>query len=77
MADIAAAAGVGKGTLFRGFGDRTGLIRALHESRLEPLRQAVAGGPRPLGPATPSISTSNAGTGPWFSGPAAAASSSA
>ncbi|MGC5035787.1 TetR/AcrR family transcriptional regulator [Streptomyces sp. DT190] len=53
MADIAAAAGVGKGTLFRGFGDRTGLVRALHASRLEPIRHAVAEGPRPLGPGTP------------------------
>ncbi|MEU5838898.1 TetR/AcrR family transcriptional regulator [Streptomyces diacarni] len=53
MADIAAAAGVGKGTLFRGFGDRTGLIHALFEARLEPVRQAVTEGPHPLGPATP------------------------
>ncbi|MER6194212.1 TetR/AcrR family transcriptional regulator [Streptomyces cyaneofuscatus] len=53
MADIAAAAGVGKATLFRGFGDRTGLIRALHETRLAPIRQAAEDGPPPLGPATP------------------------
>ncbi|AZQ39328.1 TetR/AcrR family transcriptional regulator [Streptomyces cyaneochromogenes] len=53
MADIAAAAGVGKGTLFRAFGDRTGLIRALCAARLEPLRKAVEEGPEPLGPATP------------------------
>ncbi|MFF4548335.1 TetR/AcrR family transcriptional regulator [Streptomyces sp. NPDC001435] len=53
MADIAAAAGVGKGTLFRAFGDRTGLIRALYEARLEPIRNAVEEGPPPLGPATP------------------------
>ncbi|MDT0612962.1 TetR/AcrR family transcriptional regulator [Streptomyces lancefieldiae] len=53
MADIAAAAGVGKGTLFRAFGDRTGLIRALYEARLEPVREAVEAGPPPLGPATP------------------------
>ncbi|NJQ00078.1 TetR/AcrR family transcriptional regulator [Streptomyces zingiberis] len=53
MADIAAAAGVGKGTLFRGFGDRNSLLRALHTARLEPLRQAVAEGPPPLGPGTP------------------------
>ncbi|MDN0201178.1 TetR/AcrR family transcriptional regulator [Streptomyces sp. S.PNR 29] len=53
MADIAAAAGVGKATLFRGFTDRTGLIRALYETRLEPIRQAIANGPRPLGPTTP------------------------
>ncbi|MEU9607338.1 TetR/AcrR family transcriptional regulator [Streptomyces sp. NPDC048057] len=53
MADIAAAAGVGKGTLFRAFGDRAGLLRALYESRLEPIRKAIEAGPPPLGPATP------------------------
>ncbi|MEU0255344.1 TetR/AcrR family transcriptional regulator [Streptomyces sp. NPDC006184] len=53
MADIAAAAGVGKGTLFRAFGDRTGLLRALYEARLEPVREAVETGPPPLGPTTP------------------------
>lgn len=41
MDEIAAAAGVGKGTLFRRFGDRAGLIGAVIASRLEPLRQAV------------------------------------
>ncbi|MEU6892323.1 TetR/AcrR family transcriptional regulator [Streptomyces sp. NPDC046557] len=41
MDDIAAAAGVGKGTLFRHFGDRAGLIGAVIASRLEPLRHAV------------------------------------
>ncbi|MFG2121197.1 TetR/AcrR family transcriptional regulator [Streptomyces sp. NPDC048710] len=55
MADIAAAAGVGKATLFRAFGDRTGLIRALYEARLEPVRNAVEEGPPPLGPATPPL----------------------
>ncbi|MFJ2647636.1 TetR/AcrR family transcriptional regulator [Streptomyces sp. NPDC087420] len=53
MDDVATAAGVGKGTLFRRFGDRTGLIRVLVERRIEPLRQAVEAGPAPLGPATP------------------------
>ncbi|MFJ6749333.1 TetR/AcrR family transcriptional regulator [Streptomyces sp. NPDC091266] len=53
MADIAAAAGVGKATLFRGFGDRTGLIHALFEMRLAPIRLAAEEGPPPLGPATP------------------------
>ncbi|MEU5272612.1 TetR/AcrR family transcriptional regulator [Streptomyces hygroscopicus] len=53
MADVAAAAGVGKGTLFRAFGDRPGLLRALYEARLEPVREAVEAGPPPLGPATP------------------------
>ncbi|MFJ6632863.1 TetR/AcrR family transcriptional regulator [Streptomyces sp. NPDC091376] len=41
MDDIAMAAGVGKGTLFRRFGDRAGLIRALLAARLEPLQRAV------------------------------------
>jgi AcrR family transcriptional regulator len=53
MADVAAAAGVGKGTLFRAFGDRAGLLRALYEARLEPIGEAVETGPPPLGPATP------------------------
>ncbi|MER0484598.1 helix-turn-helix domain-containing protein [Streptomyces sp. Edi2] len=53
MDDVAAAAGVGKGTLFRRFGDRTGLIQAVFASRIEPLRAAVEAGPAPLGPATP------------------------
>ncbi|MEU6314014.1 helix-turn-helix domain-containing protein [Streptomyces sp. NPDC047014] len=53
MAAIAAEAGVGKGTLFRAFGDRTGLLRALYEARLEPVRQAVEAGPPPLGPGAP------------------------
>ncbi|MEU4895742.1 TetR family transcriptional regulator [Streptomyces sp. NPDC044780] len=53
MAEVAAAAGVGKGTLFRAFGDRAGLLRALYEARLTPLKEAVETGPPPLGPATP------------------------
>ncbi|MEV0224824.1 helix-turn-helix domain-containing protein [Streptomyces sp. NPDC050704] len=55
MADIAAAAGVGKATLFRGFGDRTGLIQALYGMRLAPIRLAAEEGPPPLGPATPPL----------------------
>lgn len=55
MADIAAAAGVGKATLFRGFGDRTGLIHALYEMRLAPIRLAAEEGPPPLGPAAPPL----------------------
>jgi AcrR family transcriptional regulator len=55
MADVAAAAGVGKGTLFRAFGDRAGLIRALYAARLEPIMAAVDSGPPPLGPAAPAV----------------------
>lgn len=38
MDDIAAAAGVGKGTLFRRFGSRDELLDAVFAARLEPLR---------------------------------------
>ncbi|MET9556202.1 TetR/AcrR family transcriptional regulator [Streptomyces sp. NPDC006645] len=55
MADIAAAAGVGKATLFRAFGDRTGLIHALYAARLEPVATAIEEGPPPLGPRTPPL----------------------
>jgi AcrR family transcriptional regulator len=41
MDDVAAAAGVGKGTLFRRFGDRAGLIAAVIGARLEPLLERV------------------------------------
>jgi AcrR family transcriptional regulator len=53
MDDIAAAAGVGKGTLFRRFGDRTGLLRAVFDTRIAGLMAAIVNGPPPLGPATP------------------------
>ncbi|MFG1839836.1 TetR/AcrR family transcriptional regulator [Micromonospora sp. NPDC049175] len=42
MDDIATAAGVGKGTLFRRFGDRIGLVRALYEQRGLRLQAALA-----------------------------------
>ncbi|MEU8337234.1 TetR/AcrR family transcriptional regulator [Micromonospora tulbaghiae] len=42
MDDVAAAAGVGKGTLFRHFGDRSGLIRALYTARGEQLQASLA-----------------------------------
>ena len=53
MDDVAAAAGVGKGTLFRRFGDRTGLLRAVFDTRIAGLMDAIVGGLPPLGPATP------------------------
>ncbi len=55
MDAVAAEAGVGKGTLFRGFGDRAGLVLALlqeHETRLQ---EAMIRGPAPLGPGAPPI----------------------
>ncbi|MFH8792681.1 TetR/AcrR family transcriptional regulator [Streptomyces sp. NPDC017941] len=53
MEQVAAAAGVGKGTLFRRFGDRNGLIRAVFGARSEAVRAAVESGPPPLGPGAP------------------------
>ena len=50
MDDVAAAAGVGKGTLFRAFGSRAGLVQALWQRRYEPLRDTIESGPPPLGP---------------------------
>lgn len=41
--------------LLRAFGDRTGLILALYQARLDPVREAVEAGPPPLGPATPPL----------------------
>jgi AcrR family transcriptional regulator len=55
MDAIAAAAGVGKGTLFRRFGDRAGLARALVEQRNQDLRRAVLCGAPPLGPGAPPV----------------------
>jgi len=53
MDDIAAEAGVGKGTLFRRFGDRAGLIRAVFDTQISDLVKAITSGPAPLGPSAP------------------------
>jgi AcrR family transcriptional regulator len=53
MSDIARAAGVGKGTVFRRFGDRTALIEAVLQPRVIALRGQVESGPPPLGPGGP------------------------
>jgi len=52
MDAVAAAAGVGKGTLFRRFGDRAGLAAALLDERERALQEAVLFGRAPLGPGT-------------------------
>jgi AcrR family transcriptional regulator len=52
MDSIAAAAGVGKGTLFRRFGDKAGLAVALLDAQERTLQDAVVFGPAPLGPGT-------------------------
>ncbi|MFE5092662.1 TetR/AcrR family transcriptional regulator [Streptomyces sp. NPDC056638] len=53
MESVAAAAGVGKGTVFRRFGDRAGLLLALLDHREEQLQAAFLSGPPPLGPDAP------------------------
>src|SRR6185312_13214570 len=50
MDDVAAAACVGKGTLYRRFGDKSGLAAALLDEREAQLQQEMLGGPPPLGP---------------------------
>lgn len=48
--DIAAAAGVGKGTVFRRFGSRAGLMLVLLDEDEQDHQQAFMFGPPPLGP---------------------------
>jgi AcrR family transcriptional regulator len=50
MDAIAAEAGVGKGTLFRRFGDRASLVRAVIGDRERAFQDAFIRGPAPLGP---------------------------
>ena len=53
MDDVAAEAGVGKGTLYRRFGDRWTLLRALIEEPERDFQDAVIRGEPPLGPGAP------------------------
>jgi AcrR family transcriptional regulator len=53
MDDIAAEAGVGKGTLFRRFGDRAGLARAVIGERDRLFQEELIRGEPPLGPGAP------------------------
>lgn len=53
MDRVAHCAGVGKGTLFRHFGDRCGLMRALLDERERAFQEAFIRGPAPLGPGAP------------------------
>ncbi|MFD9700281.1 TetR/AcrR family transcriptional regulator [Lentzea sp. NPDC059081] len=50
MENVAAAAGVGKGTVSRRFGDRNGLLQALIDRTEQLLQEAFLSGPPPLGP---------------------------
>jgi len=53
MNSVAAAAGVGKGTIFRRFGDRDGLTEALLDAHTAELQDGFLSGPPPLGPGAP------------------------
>ncbi|PRY36703.1 TetR/AcrR family transcriptional regulator [Umezawaea tangerina] len=53
MDDIATAAGIGKGTLFRAFDSRDGLLDALSDAKFAPVREALEGGRPPLGSEAP------------------------
>jgi AcrR family transcriptional regulator len=53
MDDIAAEAGVGKGTLFRRFGDRASLARAIISERERRFQENMIRGDPPLGPGAP------------------------
>ncbi len=55
MDDIATAAGVGKGTLFRRFGSRAGLMMVLLDEDERAIQQAILFGPPPLGPDAPPL----------------------
>jgi AcrR family transcriptional regulator len=53
MEDVAKAACVGTGTLYRRFGDRAGLAFALLDEQTRDFQNALISGPPPLGPGAP------------------------
>jgi AcrR family transcriptional regulator len=55
MDRVAEEAGVGKGTLYRRFGDRAGLALALLDARERELQEQLIRGPAPLGPGAPPV----------------------
>jgi AcrR family transcriptional regulator len=55
MDAIAEHAGVGKGTLFRRFGDRSGLVMALLDERTREFQDGLIRGEPPLGPGAPAV----------------------
>lgn len=55
MDDIATAAGVGKGTLFRRFSNRAGLMMVLLDDDERILQREFMFGPPPLGPGAPPL----------------------
>ncbi len=55
MDELARRAGVGKGTIFRRFGNRSGLLRALLDHSEHKFQQSFMFGPPPLGPGAPPL----------------------
>ena len=55
MDAVAREAGVGKGTVFRRFGSRTGLMFALLDHSESEIQRAYISGPQPLGPGAPPL----------------------
>ena len=55
MEEIANQAGVGKGTLFRRFGDRASLVRAVLSDAETQLQEQLIRGAPPLGPGAPPL----------------------
>jgi AcrR family transcriptional regulator len=55
MECVAETAGVGKGTVFRRFGDRTGLILAVRGERERRFQEEAIRGEPPLGPGAPPV----------------------
>ncbi len=53
MDQVAEAAGVGKGTLYRRFGDRCGLAREILDEREREFQELLIRGAPPLGPGAP------------------------
>ncbi|MDD9349056.1 TetR/AcrR family transcriptional regulator [Mumia sp.] len=53
MNDIARAAGVGRGTLYRRYPDRASIATALLDEHERRLQEALLSGPPPLGPGAP------------------------
>ena len=55
MDDVARAACVGTGTLYRRFGDRAGLALALLDEQTRTFQDALISGPAPIGPGAPAV----------------------
>jgi AcrR family transcriptional regulator len=66
MDQVAAAAGVGKGTVFRRFGDKAGLAVALLDTGERALQEAILHGPPPLGPGAGAAARLTAFTGAYL-----------